>query len=346
MLPYPSGDLHVGHAKNYMLGDAIARSMRMLGYNVLHPMGWDAFGLPAENAAIRGHRPCSWTKRTSRTCGGKSLDGNELRLDARDRDVPARVLSLESVALLAALRRTVSPINAKRRSIGVRTTNRARQRAGDRRALLALLSSRRTPNLSQWFLKITDFADRLLDGLDRFEGWPERTRTMQRNWIGRSEGVEFAFAVEGLDAGSSLHHAHRHALRRDVRRDRARASGRRSASNDRRRPRTSPRSTRSPKACVRSRNSSARASWKKRALYRRICDQSDLTRARADLGDELRPRRIRNGCGDGRARARRARLRLCEAARLADRAGRSSARRDGSRARSSSRSSTTAARRK
>ncbi len=202
MLPYPSGDLHVGHAKNYTIGDAVARSMRMLGYNVLHPMGWDAFGLPAENAAIaRGIDPATWTEsnianmqrqirlmgtgydwtREIATCNAEYYRWNQwlfLRLyeaglaykrEARVNWCPndATVLANEQV------------IDGKCWRCGHDVQRR---------------------NLSQWFLKITAYADRLLDDLEMLNGWPERTRIMQRNWIGRSEGVQFSFAVDGVDA--------------------------------------------------------------------------------------------------------------------------------------------------
>ena len=202
MLPYPSGDLHVGHAKNYTLGDVLSRMMRMRGYNVMHPMGWDAFGLPAENAAIqRNIPPETWTRsnianmrrqiqlmgagydwsREFATCDATYYRWNQwffLRLYeaglAYKREAPVNWCPVDMTVL-------------------------ANEQVEDGRCWRChSLVERR--NLSQWFFKITDYADRLLAGIEKLEGWPDRIRAMQRNWIGRSEGTTFAFAVDDVDA--------------------------------------------------------------------------------------------------------------------------------------------------
>jgi leucyl-tRNA synthetase len=202
MLPYPSGDLHVGHAKNYTLGDAISRMTRMRGFNVVHPMGFDAFGLPAENAAIeRGIDPNVWTRsnianmeRQIRLMGTGYDWSRELATcdPAYYRWNQWIFLRLYEDGL--AYKRE-APVNWCPKD----QTVLANEQVEDGRCWrCGSLVERR--NLSQWFLKITAFADRLLRDIDGLEGWPEKIRVMQRNWIGRSEGVTFSFDVEGIDA--------------------------------------------------------------------------------------------------------------------------------------------------
>jgi leucyl-tRNA synthetase len=202
MLPYPSGDLHVGHAKNYTLGDAIARMRRMLGYDVLHPMGWDAFGLPAENAAIaRDIHPAAWTtenilnmRRQVRLMGTGYDWSREIATCEPEYYRWNQWLFIRLYEAGLAYKRE-APVNWCPHD----RTVLANEQVEDGRCWRCHhLVERR--NLSQWFLRITNYADRLLDDLDKLDGWPERTRTMQRNWIGRSEGVEFSFEVEGVDA--------------------------------------------------------------------------------------------------------------------------------------------------
>jgi leucyl-tRNA synthetase len=199
MLPYPSGQLHMGHVRNYSIGDALARHQWMRGYNVLHPMGWDAFGLPAENAALKNNTPPrEWTlsniaamKRQMErlglgydwatevtTCLPEYYRWNQwfflrmyeknlvYRKKSKVNWCPecATVLANEQVVDGCCWRHETTPVDQR--------------------------------DLVQWFFRITAYAQELLDGLDKLEGWPEKVRTMQRNWIGRSEGTDVDFFLE------------------------------------------------------------------------------------------------------------------------------------------------------
>src|SRR5690554_4248453 len=197
MFPYPSGKLHMGHVRNYTLGDVIARYQRMQGKNVLQPMGWDAFGLPAENAAIKNHTaPAKWTyaniehMKAQLQQMGYAIDWTREFATCRpDYYVHEQRMFVRLMKKGLAYRR-----NAVVNWDPVDQTVLANEQVVDGRGWRtgALVEKREIP---QWFLKITDYAQELLDGLDALDGWPEPVKTMQRNWIGRSEGLEIEFAV-------------------------------------------------------------------------------------------------------------------------------------------------------
>ena len=199
MLPYPSGALHVGHVRNYTIGDVISRYQRMIGRNVLQPMGWDAFGLPAENAAIRNHTaPARWTyaniehMRAQLKAMGYAIDwSREFATCRPDYYVHEQRMFVRLMKQGLAYRRN-SVVNWD----PVDQTVLANEQVIDGRGWRtgAPVEKREIP---QWFLRITDYAQELLDGLDTLDGWPEPVKTMQRNWIGRSEGLEIHFDVDG-----------------------------------------------------------------------------------------------------------------------------------------------------
>jgi leucyl-tRNA synthetase len=199
MLPYPSGQIHVGHVRNYAIGDALARYMRMKGHNVLHPMGWDAFGLPAENAALKNNTPPrEWTlnniaqMKVQMRRLGLSYDwaGTELATCLPDYYRWNQWLFLKMVEAGLAYRKS-SKVNWCPECATVLANE---QVIGGHcwRHEDTLVEQR---ELEQWFLRITKYADELLDGLDQMPGWPEKVRTMQRNWIGRSYGTHVDFMV-------------------------------------------------------------------------------------------------------------------------------------------------------
>ncbi len=204
MLPYPSGALHMGHVRNYTIGDVISRYKRMTGHNVLQPMGWDAFGLPAENAAIKNKTaPAKWTyanidhMRSQLKSLGYAIDwSREFATCTPDYYVHEQRMFTRLMRKGLAYRRN-SVVNWD----PVDNTVLANEQVIDGRGWRsgALVEKREIP---QWFLRITDYAQELLDGLDELPGWPDSVKTMQRNWIGRSEGLEIQFDVRDLDGAA------------------------------------------------------------------------------------------------------------------------------------------------
>jgi leucyl-tRNA synthetase len=197
MFPYPSGRIHMGHVRNYTMGDVLARYRRMKGFEVLHPMGWDAFGMPAENAAMEKKvHPGEWTRRNIATMKaqlkrlGFALDwSRELATCEPDYygHEQALFLDLHEAGLVY---RKQSEVNWDPVDMTVLANEQVIDGRGWRSG--ALVERRK---LSQWFLKITDFAEELLDGLATLDQWPDKVRLMQENWIGKSVGMRFRFRL-------------------------------------------------------------------------------------------------------------------------------------------------------
>ncbi len=197
MFPYPSGKIHVGHVRNYTMGDVLARYKRMQGHEVLHPMGWDAFGMPAENAAMeQGVHPGGWTRANIDSMKaqlkrlGFALDwSRELATCEPDYYGHEQALFLDLYAAGLVYRKE-SAVNWDPVDMTVLANEQVIDGRGWRSG--ALVEKRK---LSQWFLKITDFAEELLEGLGSLDTWPDKVRLMQENWIGKSQGLEFAFTA-------------------------------------------------------------------------------------------------------------------------------------------------------
>jgi leucyl-tRNA synthetase len=199
MLPYPSGALHMGHVRNYTISDVISRFQRMRGSNVLQPMGWDAFGLPAENAAIkRGIPPAKWTRENIAHMRGQ-FQAMGFAIDwSREFATcdPAYYVHEQRMFVRLFKQGMVYRRNSVVIWDPVDQTVLANEQVVDGRGWRsgAVVEKREIP---QWFLKTTAYADELLEGLDRLPGWPDAVKIMQRNWLGRSEGLEIRFDVEG-----------------------------------------------------------------------------------------------------------------------------------------------------
>jgi leucyl-tRNA synthetase len=207
MFPYPSGDLHMGHMRNYVIGDLYARFKRMRGYEVLNPFGWDAFGLPAENAAMKaGSHPETWTRgNIARAKEQLAMMGvlYDWRREVTTCD-PAYYHWTQWLFLLFHERglayRAKAPVNW----CPVDQTVLANEQVVNGCCWRHPDVPVEKRDLEQWFLRITEYADRLLDDLSMLERWPEKVRVMQANWIGRSQGVEVDFPIAGMDGGEAM----------------------------------------------------------------------------------------------------------------------------------------------
>jgi len=206
MFPYPSGRIHMGHVRNYAMGDVVARVMRARGYNVLHPMGWDAFGMPAENAArLNRSHPGEWTYANIATMR-KQLQSMGLSIDW-SREIatcdPSYYRHQQAMFLDMLDAGLIYRKNAKVNWDPVDQTVLANEQVIDGRGWRsgALVEQR---ELTQWFFKISDFAEDLLTSLDGLDRWPEKVRLMQKNWIGRSEGALVKFDVAGAHAFKTI----------------------------------------------------------------------------------------------------------------------------------------------
>ncbi|MBK5251452.1 MAG: leucine--tRNA ligase [Peptostreptococcaceae bacterium] len=201
MFPYPSGKLHMGHVRNYSIGDVVARYKKMNGFNILHPIGWDAFGLPAENAAIKNNiHPDKWTKQNIAEMK-RQLKQLGLSYDW-DREVTTCSEEYYKWTQWIFVQLYKNGLAYKKKS-AVNWCPSCETVLANEQVVNGKCERCETTvvkkNLEQWYFKITDYAERLLDDLDMLEGWPEKVKTMQRNWIGKSYGSEMIFEIEGME---------------------------------------------------------------------------------------------------------------------------------------------------
>ena len=206
MFPYPSGSIHMGHVRNYSIGDAISRFHRMLGKNVLQPMGWDAFGLPAENAAINNEvQPSEWTLENIKSMK-KQLTRLGFAYDWKREFATsdANYYKWEQWFFQQMLEKGLAyQEEAEVNWDPVDQTVLANEQVIDGKGWRSGADVEKK-RLKQWFLKITDYAEELLEGTDKLEGWPEQVKVQQKNWIGKSEGMNFSFQVKNSKEAISV----------------------------------------------------------------------------------------------------------------------------------------------
>jgi leucyl-tRNA synthetase len=206
MFPYPSGKLHMGHVRNYTIGDVLSRYHRMKGYNVMQPMGWDAFGLPAENAAMANNvPPAAWTydnidyMRKQLKSLGLGVDWSREVTTCRPEYYRWEQWLFTRLFKKGIIYKKTSSVNWDPEDQTVLANEQVIDGRGWRSG--ALVEKRDIP---MYFFRITEYAEELLQGLDTLDGWPEQVKTMQRNWIGKSYGVRFAFEIPATGGSSSL----------------------------------------------------------------------------------------------------------------------------------------------
>ncbi len=207
MFPYPSGNIHMGHVRNYSIGDVVARFKKMEGYNVLHPMGWDSFGLPAENAAIKhGVHPHKWTMANIEDMKGQ-LKLLGLSYDW-EREVATSTPEYYKFTQEIFLKFLEAGLAYKKKSFvnwcpSCETVLANEQVVGGQCERCDSVVVKK--DLEQWYFKTTAFAEELLNDLDTLDGWPEKVKTMQRNWIGKSNGAELIFDIDGTDKSMTVY---------------------------------------------------------------------------------------------------------------------------------------------